>query len=161
MQKYMDLQTYFNKRLLPIIRKTGKIMMGWDEILQPGIPKEIVIQSWRGNEDYYKSIKLGYKAILSYGYYIDLIQPASYHYLNDPIPDSAKLTEKEKNLVLGGEATMWSELVTPVTVDSRIWPRTAAIAERLWSSKEIKNVDGYVSTPRYSKLATRSRWIAS
>jgi hexosaminidase len=141
MQKYMDLQTYFNKRLLPIIRKTGKTMMGWDEILQPGVPKEIVIQSWRGNEDYYKSIRLGYKAILSYGYYIDLIQPASYHYLNDPIPDSAKLTEKEKNLVLGGEATMWSELVTPVTVDSRIWPRTAAIEERLWSSKETKDVD--------------------
>src|ERR1700681_2368578 len=141
MQKYMDLQTYFNKRLLPIIRKTGKTMMGWDEILQPGVPKEIVIQSWRGNEDYYKSIRLGYKAILSYGYYIDLIQPASYHYLNDPIPDSAKLTEKEKNLVLGGEATMWSELVTSVTVDSRIWPRTAAIAERLWSSKETKDVD--------------------
>jgi len=141
MKKYMDLQTYFNKRLLTIIRKTGKIMMGWDEIFQPGIPKEIVIQSWRGNEDYYKSIKLGYKAILSYGYYIDLIQPASYHYLNDPIPDSAKLTEKEKNLVLGGEATMWSELVTPATVDSRIWPRTAAIAERLWSSNETKDVD--------------------
>jgi hexosaminidase len=141
MQKYMDLQTYFNQRLLPIIRKTGKTMMGWDEILQPGVPKEIVIQSWRGNEDYYKSIRLGYKAILSYGYYIDLIQPASYHYLNDPIPDSAGLTEAEKKLVLGGEATMWSELVTPVTVDSRIWPRTAAIAERLWSSKEVKDVD--------------------
>lgn len=141
MQKYMDLQTYFNQRLLPIIRKTGKTMMGWDEILQPGVPKEIVIQSWRGNEDYYKSIRLGYKAILSYGYYIDLIQPASYHYLNDPIPDSAGLTEAEKKLVLGGEATMWSELVTPVTVDSRIWPRTAAIAERLWSSKEVKDVE--------------------
>ncbi|MBS1916902.1 MAG: family 20 glycosylhydrolase [Bacteroidetes bacterium] len=141
MQKYMDLQTYFNQRLLPIIRKTGKIMMGWDEIFQPGVPKEIVIQSWRGNEDYYKSIRLGYKAILSYGYYIDLIQPASYHYLNDPAPDSANLSDAEKKLVLGGEATMWSELVTPVTVDSRIWPRTAAIAERLWSPKEINNVD--------------------
>jgi hexosaminidase len=141
MQKYMDLQTYFNQRLLPIIRKTGKTMIGWDEILQPGMPKEIVIQSWQGTKDYYKSIKLGYKAILSYGYYVDLIQPASYHYLNDPIPDSAKLTDREKNLVLGAEATMWSELVTPVTVDSRIWPRTAAIAERLWSPKEIKDVD--------------------
>src|SRR5579871_2029887 len=141
MQKYMDLQTYFNQRILPIIRKTGKIMMGWDEIFQPGVPKEIVIQSWRGNEDYYKSIRFGYKAILSYGYYIDLIQPASYHYLNDPAPDSANLSDAQKKLVLGGEATMWSELVTPVTVDSRIWPRTAAIAERLWSPKEINNVD--------------------
>ena len=141
MKAYMDLQTYFNKRLLPIIQKTGKTMIGWDEIFQPGIPKEAVIQSWRGNESFYKALKEGHRAILSYGYYIDLIQPASYHYLNDPIPDSIKLSGAEKKLVLGGEATMWSELVTPVTVDSRIWPRTAAIAERLWSPANVKDVE--------------------
>lgn len=141
MKTTMDLQTYFNQRLLPIVRKTGKIMMGWDEVLHPGLPKEIVIQSWRGNESFYSSVKKGYKAILSYGYYIDLIQPASYHYANDPAPDSAALTAQEEKMILGGEATMWSELVTPLTVDSRIWPRTAAIAERLWSAKNITNVD--------------------
>lgn len=141
MAKYMDLQTYFNQRLLPVIRKTGKTMMGWDEIFQPGLPKDIVIQSWRGNDAYYSSIRQGYKAILSYGYYIDLVQPASYHYLNDPAPDSAQLTNEQKKLILGGEATMWSEMVTPVTVDSRIWPRTAAIAERLWSPQNVTDVD--------------------
>ncbi|MDP4211344.1 MAG: family 20 glycosylhydrolase [Bacteroidota bacterium] len=141
MKNYMDLQTAFNKRILPILEKNGKTMMGWDEILQPGVPKNIVIQSWRGNEAYYTSIKRGYKAILSYGYYIDLIQPASYHYLNDPAPDSVNFTAAEIKNILGGEATMWSELVTPETVDSRIWPRSAAIAERLWSSREIKDVD--------------------
>jgi len=136
-----ELQTYFNQRLLPIIRKCGKTMMGWDEIFQPGLPKEIVIESWRGNESFYGSIKEGHPSILSYGYYIDLIQPASYHYQNDPIPDSVKLTADESKLVLGGEATMWSEMVTPVTVDSRIWPRTAAIAERLWSPKTVNDID--------------------
>ncbi len=141
MTNYMALQTYFNQRLLPIIRKTGKIMMGWDEIFQPGVPKDIVIQSWRGNEAFYNSVKQGYKAILSYGYYIDLIQPASYHYTNDPTPDSAKLTDEQKKLILGGEATMWSEMVTAETVDSRIWPRTAAIAERLWSPATVNNID--------------------
>lgn len=141
MKDYMALQTYFNQRLLPIIRKTGKKMMGWDEVFQPGVPKDIVIQSWRGNKDYYNSIKQGYKAILSYGYYIDLIQLTSYHYLNDPAPDSVQLTSTQLKLVLGGEATMWSEMVTPLTVDSRIWPRTAAIAERLWSPQTVNNVD--------------------
>lgn len=141
MKKYMDLQTYFNARLLPIIKSTGKIMMGWDEILQPGVPNEIVIQSWRGNESFYSSVKKGHKAILSYGYYIDLIQPASYHYMNDPIPDSVQLSDQEKKNILGGEATMWSEMVTPVTVDSRIWPRSAAIAERLWSKQTVNNID--------------------
>jgi hexosaminidase len=116
-------------------------MVGWDEILHPSLPKEVVIQSWRGNEAFYSSVRQGYKAILSFGYYIDLIQPASYHYQIDPIPDSVKFTIEEKKRVLGGEATMWSELVTPVTVDSRIWPRTAAIAERLWSPKSVTDTD--------------------
>lgn len=151
MNNYMALQTYFNQRLLPIIRKTGKKMMGWDEIFQPGVPKDIVIQSWRGNEAFYNSVKQGYKAILSYGYYIDLIQPASYHYLNDPVPDSAQLTSEQKKLILGGEATMWSEMVTPVTVDSRIWPRTAAIAERLWSPARVNDVNDM-----YRRLAIES-----
>ncbi len=141
MKKYMDLQTEFNKRLLPIVRKYHKIMMGWDEILQPGVPKDIVIQSWRGSDAFYSSVREGFKAILSNGYYIDLIQPASFHYLNDPEPDSVSFTEAQKKNILGGEATMWSELITPETVDSRIWPRSAAIAERLWSAKEIRDVD--------------------
>ena len=141
MKSSADLQSYFNQRLLPIIHKAGKIMIGWDEVLHPGLPEKVVIQSWRGNESFYRSVKNGHNAILSYGYYIDLIQPASYHYMNDPIPDSIKLTVEQKKLILGGEATMWSEMVTPVTVDSRIWPRTAAIAERLWSPKSVDNID--------------------
>ena len=141
MKNTMDLQTAFNKRILPVLQKNGKTMMGWDEILQPGLPKNIVIQSWRGKEAFYSSLKKGYKAILSNGYYIDLIQPASFHYLNDPAPDSVGLSPEEIRHILGGEATMWSEMVTPETVDSRIWPRTAAIAERFWSPREIKDTD--------------------
>lgn len=141
MKTFMDLQTYFNRRIQPILRKNGKIMMGWDEILQPGVPKDIVIQSWRGKAAFYQSVKQGYRAILSNGYYIDLIQPASFHYINDPVPDSVLLTAEEIKNILGGEATMWSELVNPETVDSRIWPRTAAIAERLWSPSSVKDTD--------------------
>lgn|GEM_PF-25685 len=141
MKEYMDLQTYFNRRVEPILRRNGKNMMGWDEILQHGVPKDIVIQSWRGNAAFYESVKKGYRAILSYGYYIDLIQPASYHYGNDPIPDSVTLTAEESGRILGGEATMWGELITPETVDSRIWPRTAAIAERLWSPGTVRDTD--------------------
>jgi hexosaminidase len=62
------------------------------------------------------------------------------HYLIEPIGD-VKLTEEETARILGGEATMWSELTTALTIDSRIWPRTIAIAERLWSEKEVNDVD--------------------
>ena len=136
-----DLHTEFNKRLLPILTKYGKKVMGWDEILQPGVPKDIVIQSWRGGQPYYESLRKGYTSLLSSGYYIDLIQPADYHYQIDPSPADAKLTEEQRKLILGGEATMWTEHTTAETVDSRIWPRTAAIAERLWSNQNVKDVD--------------------
>ena len=82
----------------------------------------------------------GFATILSNGYYIDLMQTAEHHYLNDPIPPGSKLTPVQQQLVLGGEATMWAEWVTPETIDSRIWPRTAAIAERLWSPQDVRDV---------------------
>ncbi len=136
-----DLQTYFNKKILNILTKHHKKMIGWDEILQPGMPKNIVIQSWRGRKALFAAARKGYMGILSNGYYIDLMQHASYHYLNDPIPPDSIISDSVKKNILGGEATMWSELVTPENIDSRIWPRTAAIAERLWSPDSVRNVE--------------------
>lgn len=137
------LQTEFNRRILKTLTSYGKKMMGWDEILQPDLPKDAVIHSWRGKEALYAAAKDGYQAVLSNGYYIDLCKPTDHHYLNDPLPASmtADLTADQKARILGGEATMWGELVTPLTMDSRIWPRTAAIAERLWSPESVKDVD--------------------
>ena len=116
-------------------------MVGWDEIFQTNLPKDIVIHSWRGPKSLVEAAQKGYQGILSNGYYIDLCQPAEAHYLNDPLPADSPLDDSQKALILGGEATMWAELVTPETIDSRIWPRTAAIAERLWSPASVRNVD--------------------
>jgi hexosaminidase len=135
------LQTYFNQRMLKILQKNGKRMMGWDEIFQPDLPKDVVIHSWRGQKALAEAARRGYDGVLSNGYYIDLIFPTTDHYLNDPLPEGHGLTDAEAAHVLGGEATMWAEWVTPETVDSRIWPRTAAIAERLWSPREVRDVD--------------------
>jgi len=126
----LTLQRYFNERVLAIMTKYGKRMVGWDEIFEDGLPKNVVIQSWRGRESLFESARLGYSGILSNGYYIDLIHPTDDHYLNDPLPADSPLTPEEAARILGGEATMWAEYVSPETVDSRIWPRTAAIAER-------------------------------
>lgn len=136
-----ELQTYFNKRILKFLQKGGKIMMGWDEIFQPDLPKEIVIHSWRGQKALAEAAKQGYQGVLSNGYYIDLMYPASQHYATDPIPADTTLTAEEQKRILGGEATMWSEWVSPETIDSRVWTRTAAIAERLWSPREVTNID--------------------
>lgn len=135
------LQAYFNSRILKILTKHGKIMMGWDEILHESMPTNIVIQSWRGRDAMVKAAQSGFQSMLSNGYYIDLIQPTDFHYLNDPLPADTPLTEEQRKKILGGEATMWAEFVSPETVDSRIWPRTAAIAERFWSPRDVNNVD--------------------
>ncbi|HEX9972584.1 MAG TPA: family 20 glycosylhydrolase [bacterium] len=135
------LQSYFNRRVQKILAKYNKKMVGWDEIFHPDLPKDIVIHSWRGKKSLCEAAQQGYPGILSNDYYIDLIQPTDFHYLNDPIPPDAQLTERERKLIFGGEATMWSEFVCAETVDSRIWPRTAAIAERLWSPGSVTDVD--------------------
>lgn len=135
------LHAYFNQRLLKILTKHNKRMIGWDEILSPELPKSIVIQSWRGPDSLAAAARKGYSGILSNGYYIDLMYPTRDHYLNDPIPPGSTLSEAERKLILGGEATMWSEWTSNETIDSRIWPRMAAIAERFWSPSEVRDVD--------------------
>jgi len=147
------LQSYFTQRVQKIVAAHHKIMMGWDEVLQPDTPKDVVIQSWRGQTSLAAAARQGNRGLLSNGYYIDLNQPAAEHYLVDPLSgDGATLDAEQKERVLGGEATMWSEFVTPENVDSRIWPRTAAIAERLWSAQDVRDV-----ASMYARLAVISQ----
>jgi hexosaminidase len=136
-----ELQAYFNRRLQKIVAKYGKRMEGWDEILDPDLPKNIVIQSWRGQGSLAESARHGFASILSAGYYLDHMEPASTLYAVDPFDrDATNLTDEEKARILGGEVAMWGEFVNPENVDSRIWPRAAAVAERLWSPREINDV---------------------
>ena len=160
------LQVYFNQRLLKIVQSHGKTMVGWDEILFPGLPTDAVIHAWRDQKSLFDAAAQGYRAILSWGYYVDHLNPAAYHYGIDPLTPAPpapngrgasaapppKLTPEQEALIMGGEACMWAELVGPNTVDSRIWPRTAAIAERLWSPRETSDVDSM-----YARLAVVSR----
>lgn len=138
------LQVYFNKRLITILKKYNKQMMGWDEIMEEGLPTSAIIHSWRGKEFLVKAAEKGYKTVLSAGYYIDLSHSAAHHYKNDPITSDMILTKEQERRILGGEAPMWAELVNEENVESRIWPRVAAFAERFWSAGEVKNeVDMY------------------
>lgn len=134
------LQTRFIQKLAALINADGKQIIGWDEILQPGLEKGAIVQSWRGKDSLYQAAREGHRAILSNGYYLDLLYPASDDYLNDPVPPGTHLKRSVRRNILGGEAEMWGELVRPATIDSRIWPTTAAIAERLWSPQDVRDV---------------------
>lgn len=171
LQDAKALQTYFNQRLLKIVTKHGKHMEGWDEVLEPDLPKSVVIQSWRGQESLWQAAREGYQGILSAGYYLDLMQPASEHYAIDPMvlpPEREKRLEQEgkaippelspeqKRMILGGEAAMWEELATAENLDAKLWPRLAAIAERFWSRQSVTDV-----ASMYRRLAVTNRWLES
>ena len=135
-----ELQAHFNQRLMRILRKYNRQMVGWDEILHPKVPPQTVIQSWRGTNYLRDAAKRGFTGILSAPYYLDHIKPATDFYLADPIPTTTDLTIEEQQRVLGGEACMWSEFVSYETTDSRLWPRLGAVAERLWSPQSVTDV---------------------
>ena len=150
-----ELQAYFTARVQKIVAAHGKIMEGWVEVLQPDTPKDVVIQSWRGPASLAEAAGRGYRGLLSNGYYVDLNQSAAEQYLVDPMAGAAAgLTAQQKPNILGGEAAMWSEYVSPENVDSRIWPRTAVIAERLWSPQDVHDI-----TSMYARLPAISQHL--
>ncbi|GAB3033622.1 family 20 glycosylhydrolase [Bowmanella dokdonensis] len=251
-----QLHAHFNRQVQGILARHGKLMMGWDEILHPTLPKQTVVQSWRGQDDLADAARSGFQGVLSTGYYVDQPQSTAFHYRNDPLPAPqeinpdcqenhwqrwkfsiprlkgkavtgelslclspgearavvafeqrrprpvqeleirAKLTgfqldtwmgptrfdllldnpqqlqgrvlignatypiqgrrldgqrtqpqpalplpEQASGLVLGGEATLWSELIGPHNLDLRLWPRLYAIGERLWSPVSLQEED--------------------
>jgi hexosaminidase len=147
------LQAYFTRRVQAIVAKHGKKMIGWDEILSKDMPHNILVQSWRGQKALADAARQGVGGILSNGYYLDLGYSAAHHYAVDPLgAGAADLAEEQKRLVLGGEACMWSEFVTPELLDTRVWPRMAAIAERFWSPQNVTDV-----SDMYRRLGTVSR----
>src|ERR1700674_1092909 len=152
------LQAYFSGRVQKLVTKHGKTVVGWDEVLVEGVPKDIVIQSWRGQASLAKAAKQGYRGIVSNGCYLDLGWAAARHYAVDPMSgDAANLSPEEKQRILGGESCMWAEYVNPENMDSRIWPRNAAIAERLWSSQEVRDPASMYA--RLDFVSARLEWL--
>ena len=151
------IQAFFNQRVQKLLEKRGKVLIGWDEVLHPDLPQGIVVQSWRGQKSLVEAAAKGYRGILSWGYYLDHLSPAAYHYGVDPTSgDAGKLSPEEKARILGGEMCMWAEYTTAETEDSRIWPRAAAVAERFWSPESTIDVDSMYA--RMKSVSRRLEW---
>jgi hexosaminidase len=152
------IQGYFNRKVEKILLKYGKTMIGWDEVFDPALDSKTVIQSWRGQASLADAARAGYRGVLSFGYYLDHLKPASFHYGIDPLSGAAaQLNGEQQARILGGEACMWNEYADAETVDSRIWPRAAAISERLWSLASVTDVDSMYQ--RIEIVSRNLEWV--
>lgn len=150
------VQSYFGKRVEKIILDKGKKMMGWDEILEGGITPTTGLMSWRGVQHGIEASKSGHYVVMSpTNYvYIDYMQgdistePRVYSSLRlnqtyrfDPVPEGANA-----QYILGGQANLWTEQVYNIRqAEYMTWPRGFAVAESLWSPREKKNWDWFVT----------------
>lgn len=177
------MQAAFNLRIADILRGLGKSPVAWDEVIQPDLPRDVVIQSWRGPGARSRALRTGFDTVYSAPYYLDLFYPAELHYEFDPETDAgpdlagdprlahvrdgllalsrsweAETTESngtEQGRVLGGEACLWTELVTDELLDTRLWSRMPAIAERFWSAADVRD-----TRDMYRRLAASHEALA-
>lgn len=156
LENMAQVQSYFGNRVEEIILSKGKKMMGWDEILEGGITPTTALMSWRGPEYGIEASKSGHYVVMSPNnyVYIDLMQgdlstePKVYSSLRlnqtykfDPIPEGA-----DAKYILGGQTNLWTEQIYNIRqAEYMTWPRSFAVAESVWSPKENKDWDKFIS----------------
>lgn len=151
-----EVQSYFVKRVEKIIKSKGKKLIGWDEILEGGLPADATVMSWRGMKGGIEAAKLGHKVVMtpSNHVYVDLyqgdpiVEPPTYgmvrlrdSYKFEPVP--AGVNEK---LILGGQNNLWTEQIQNMRhAQYMLWPRGLAVAESIWSPASKKDWNDFVS----------------
>lgn len=154
------LQSWFVEQLGQYLARHGRRLIGWDEILEGGLPPSASVMSWRGEAGAIQAANLGHDVVLSPGpvLYLDNLQSARGDeppgrlkvqtlgdvYAYDPMPpaiDAAKARH-----VLGVQANLWAEyMVTPEQREHALFPRIAALAEISWSPKAARDWPGFLA----------------
>lgn len=151
-----EVQSYFVKRVSKIVESKGKKLIGWDEIMEGGLPAKAVVMSWRGTKGGIEAAKLGHEVVMSPSthVYVDLMQgdsavePRVYStvllnksYAFEPVPDGV-----DGKYVKGGQANLWTEQIYNTRQQQyMMWPRAFAVSESLWSPKEKKDWKSFIS----------------
>lgn len=167
-----QLQSYFIKRMEKFINSHDRKLIGWDEILEGGLAPDATVMSWRGVKGGVEAAKQGHDVVMTPGThcYFDHYQgpqneeplawggysPLSKVYTFDPIVD--EMTEVEAKHVLGGQANLWAEQI-PTESHSQymIFPRLAALAETVWSPKELRDWDNF--SERITSMFNRYEYL--
>lgn len=153
-----ELQHYFMHRIENYLNKRGRSALGWGEVVRGGLSDSMVVMSWMDKSAGIKAAKRGNKVIMApRGYcYFDYPQKGdklkAIWMLPLPLkkvyrfrPASKLLNEQQNALILGGEATLWTEYVT--SEDAALYqlmPRMAAMAEALWTASDKRNYKDFL-----------------
>jgi hexosaminidase len=152
------LQSWFTDRLGDYLGKHGRRLIGWDEILEGGLPRTASVMSWRGVEGAIAAAKQDHDVVLA---------PAGWMYFDNHQSDradepngrlsvldlkrvygfepvDASLTPEQAKHVLGTEATLWAEFIPSQRhVEHALYPRLDAMSEIAWSPREAKNWNSF------------------
>ncbi|CAK7031001.1 MAG: hypothetical protein PETM_01278 [Petrimonas sp.] len=150
-----ELQSYLIKRVEVILKKKGKKLIGWDEILEGGLSPEATVMSWRGIDGGIKAAKMGHHVIMTPNYhtYLDLyqgdhiIEPETYSLLRlencynfDLVPPNVN-----EEYILGGQGNLWTESVPNSRhAEYMTWPRALALSEVFWSPNEKREWNDFI-----------------
>lgn len=137
----VDLQSYFELKLIDfVLTELRKRPIVWQELFDLGfaLPNETIIDVWK--QESYRSTLLnatrtGYQAILSACWYLDHLEQ-DWNRLYHCDPRDFNGTDVQKTRVIGGHASMWGEMVDETIFEPRVWPRTSAVAEKLWTGNQ-------------------------
>ncbi|UYY58189.1 beta-N-acetylhexosaminidase [Sphingomonas sp. S2-65] len=149
-----QLQSWMIEQFGAYLAGKGRRLIGWDEILEGGLPASASVMSWRGEKGAVEAANQGHDVVLSPAplLYLDQLQsglPDEFNgrlavqslekiYRYEPVPAGID-AEKAKH-VLGAQGNAWSEyLITPGQVQHAYFPRAAAIAEMTWSAKDKRD----------------------
>ena len=154
------LQSYFIARIENFINAHGRRLVGWDEILQGGLPPRTTVMSWQGTKGGIEAARQSHDVVMSPSptMYLDHVQSTLHDeppgrpdlvsladvYGYEPVP--TELDAAQAKHVIGAQANLWTEYMdSPQRVERGAFPRAAALAEALWSSTSSKNFDGFVA----------------
>ena len=163
-----ELQSYFIRRMERFLSSKGRTLLGWDEILEGGLAPGATVMSWRGVKGGLEASEAGHDVVMTPNShcYFDYYQgdqdaeplawggnlPLGKVYQFDPVVDG--MSEEQAKHVLGGQANLWTEYVpTKAQAEYMTYPRLAALAEAVWSSKDNRNWDDFSN--RVSSLFQR------
>ncbi|XP_062828396.1 beta-hexosaminidase subunit beta [Anolis carolinensis] len=163
---YSKLESYYIEKILDIMSSVNKKSIVWQEVFDNGVQlqPDTVIEVWLSHyhEELRKVTKEGHPAILAAPWYLDIIsygQDWKKYYNVEPLNFLG--CKSQKDLVVGGEACLWGEYVDATNFMSRLWPRASAVGERLWSSKNVTDIEDAYSRLNEHRCRMVRRGIAA